>query len=74
MSLLKVIVCLATVEAFLAPATQRPAVLMQAAKIAAKDVSALRKASGARQRTHHGGALNVLLTAVVKMSGGRGRV
>ena len=48
MSLLKVVVCLAaSASAFLAPATQRPATLMQAAKIAAKDVSALRKASGA---------------------------
>ena len=52
MSLLKVVVVLATANAFLAPVTQRPATIMQAATIAAKDVSALRKASGASQCTH----------------------
>ena len=50
--MLKVVVVLATANAFLAPVTQRPATIMQAATIAAKDVSALRKASGASQCTH----------------------
>ena len=46
-SLTKTLVCLAaTCNGFLAPAPQRPATVMQAATIAAKDVSALRKASG----------------------------
>ena len=46
-SLTKTLVCLAvSANAFLAPAPQRPATVMQAATIAAKDVSALRKASG----------------------------
>ena len=47
-----VVVVLASANAFLAPVTQRPATIMQAATIAAKDVSALRKASGASQCTH----------------------
>jgi len=46
-SLTKTLVCLAaTCNGFLAPAPQRPATVLQAATIAAKDVSALRKASG----------------------------
>ena len=46
-SLTKTLVCLAvSANAFLAPAPQRPATVLQAATIAAKDVSALRKASG----------------------------
>ena len=46
-SLTKALVCLAaTCNGFLAPAPQRPATVLQAATIAAKDVSALRKASG----------------------------
>jgi len=46
-SLTKTLVCLAVgANAFLAPAPQRPATVLQAATIAAKDVSALRKASG----------------------------
>ena len=46
-SISKTLVFLAVAaHGFLAPAPQRPATLMQAATIAAKDVSALRKASG----------------------------
>ena len=46
-SLTKTLVVLAVAaNGFLAPAPQRPATVLQAATIAAKDVSALRKASG----------------------------
>ena len=46
-SLSKTLVVLAVAaNGFLAPAPQRPATVLQAATIAAKDVSALRKASG----------------------------
>ena len=49
-SLTKTLVCLAvSANAFLAPAPQRPATVLQAATIAAKDVSALRKASGSNR-------------------------
>ena len=49
-SLTKTLVCLAaTCNGFLAPAPQRPATVLQAATIAAKDVSALRKASGSNR-------------------------
>ena len=49
-SLTKTLVCLAVgANAFLAPVPQRPATVLQAATIAAKDVSALRKASGSNR-------------------------
>ena len=69
--MLKVVVVLATANAFLAPVTQRPATIMQAATIAAKDVSALRKASGASQCTHEE-VPSIATSAVVASVASRG--
>ena len=71
-SLTKTLVCLAaTCNGFLAPAPQRPATVLQAATIAAKDVSALRKASGTNRckKCNKNGAFKLVALGRASLSG-----
>ena len=71
-SLTKTLVCLAvSANAFLAPAPQRPATVLQAATIAAKDVSALRKASGTNRckKCNKNGAFKLVALGRASLSG-----